>query len=70
MYIVDTTNDASEITPNTGKGTHINGVGEVSGGVMVGGIVGYSAPDTQLELRGLVNKATVRSEGNVASRCV
>lgn len=67
MYIVDTTNDASEITPNTGKGTHINGVGEVSGGVMVGGIVGYSAPDTQLELRGLVNKATVRSEGNVAS---
>ena len=42
-------------------------MGEVSGGVMVGGIVGYSAPDTQLELRGLVNKATVRSEGNVAS---
>ena len=67
VYIVDTTNDADETKSNTGNGTRINGIGEVSGGVMVGGIVGYSARDTHLELQGLVNKATVRSEGNVAS---
>lgn len=67
LYLVDTTGDAGETTANTGKGTHSNGVGEVSGGVMIGGIIGYNARDSRLELRGLVNRASVYSEGNISS---
>ena len=68
LYIVDSTNSAySKSGINQGKGSRINNLSEVTGGVMVGGIVGGNDSQTKLTIRYAVNMARISSNNSIGS---